>query len=175
MERLKIDLFTCGGCDGVKENEYGYKADSHTDYGYLCEDCFNGGVMSKGMFIPKVFVEHATAKKKASHGCITSWQVSIPKEKVEDRAWLFYTYGVAKVGDLYVSTGKCGTWQMSKAVDELQKLGYTPTANFTKRQNGKSYHLDNAKPETVIELVRNVSAIGYLSDKAIKKYGLTTR
>lgn len=166
--------FNCGCCGN--DFNVGNFSDTHNTYGYLCPECFAKGVeSSKGMFVPKCFIEKHTEKKSARHGCLTSWEVVIPKEDIATRAMLVYEYAVVRMVDRYVSTTKCGTWQMSKVVADLKERGYTVTANFTKRQNGKSYHLDNATPETIIELVRNVSAIGYLSDKAIKKYGLTTR
>lgn len=173
MDKLIKTYFQCQCCGNGKND--GHKVtDFYKGYGYLCEDCFNNAVMSDtGSFSTKSSpVRRAT--KKAGHDCWTTFSINTTNRKL--RSYLFANFKMTRLVTNCVSNETCGTWQISKVADFIEEnfKGTEIKVHFTKKQNGRIYE-NVMTVDKAIELIRNVSAIGYLTNKAIAKYELKSR
>ena len=157
-------------CCGINEvyTNTAEKIFSHNGFAYMCDNCLKNGVeTSSGIFSQKHFVERQ-AKKDASHGVNVSFTVKT--ENKDLRKYLLVNYPIARVGNLFISTAKKGTWQLSKVSEYVSKeYGTEITAIASK----DGYTLSGS-PELIIKAVRDISSNhGKLSDRIIKEYGFT--
>ena len=156
------------GCCGVNEvyTANSEKIFAHNGYGYMCDECLKNGVeSSSGLFVQKHFVERQ-AKKDASHGVKVSF--SITTDNKDLRKYLLLNYPIARIGNIFDSTAKVGTWQLSKVSEYIRKeYGKDVTARASK----DGYSLSGS-PELIIKAVRDISSNhGKLSERIIKEYG----
>lgn len=156
------------GCCGVNEvfTISAEKIFAHNGYGYMCEECLKKGVeTSSGIFTQKRFVERQ-AKKDASHGVKVSFSITTDNKNL--RKYLLLNYPIARIGNVFDSTAKIGTWQLSKVSDYIRKeYGKDVIARASK----DGYSLSGS-PELIIKAVRDISSNhGKLSERIIKEYG----
>lgn len=157
-------------CCGINEiyTNTAEKIFAHNGFAYMCDNCLKNGVeTSSGIFTQKHFVERQ-AKKDASHGVKVSF--SITTDNKDLRKYLLLNYPIARIGNVFDSTAKVGTWQLSKVSDYIRKeYGKEVIARATK--DGYSI---SGSPELIIKAVRDISSNhGKLSDRIIKEYGFT--
>lgn len=161
----KVSCFSCMGCG----NDYavGNKVKAHNNYCGLCDECYNKAVIeTKGVFIPKYFIERQ-AKKSASHGCRVWFEAY--NLSTEEKAYIFANYSVARVGKMFVSNAKIGTWQLSKVVDEIGSDRITANVN-------KDGYILSGKAEIIINAVREISSNhGKITPSIVSKYGFTKK
>lgn len=155
----------CCGSNEVYTNT-AEKIFAHNGYAFMCEECLKKGVISSsGIFTQRHFIERQ-AKKDASHGINVSFTVKTSNKDL--RKYLLVNYPIARVGDLFISTAKKGTWQLSKVSEYVNKeYGTKITAIASK----DGYTLSGS-PELIIKAVRDISSNhGKLNDRIIKEYG----
>ncbi len=141
-----------------------HKVSTFNGYSYICPDCYKNAIIDKNGIFRTALVEKR-AKKDASHGVRVFMEIDGTKLTDEQKGSIVASLAVDRIGALYVSTAKVGTWQLSKVADFIGK-------DKIKAHASKDGYTIASDPDTVIKAVRDISSNhGKLSDRIIKEYG----
>lgn len=158
----KKAVCNCGG--ETTFTEVAHKVKAHNGYCYICPNCYKKAVLSKKGIFTTALIERQ-AKKDASHGVRIWEEVKFDALTEEERGYIVANYPMDRIGDLYVSTSKIGTWQLSKLAD------YIGSERIKACASKDGYRLEGS-PELIIKAVRDISSNhGKLSARIIADYG----